>query len=88
MFRVKVESKLEGNRKQRRQVSTDTFITREAAEAFVESCISKQKKFCWLSWGMLVTNRILQEDGKLRVEYRPACTIFASLTQTFEIVAA
>lgn len=87
MFRVKVKTKLEGNRKQRRQVSTDTFITREAAEAFVEDCISKQEKLCWQSWGMMVTERY-DEDNTLRVEYRPACTIFASLTQTFEIVAA
>lgn len=88
MFKVRVESILEGKKKVRRQVSTDTFRSKAEADAFVESCISKQKKFCWLSWGLLVTNRILQEDGKLRVEYNPACTIFASLTQTYEVISA
>ena len=87
MFKVKVTSKLEGKRKQKHQVSTDTFVTREEAEAFVNSCISKQEKLCWQAWGMMVTKRN-DDNGKLRVDYLPACTIFASLTQSFEIVSA
>lgn len=88
MFKVRVESKLEGKKKVRKQVSTDTFCTREEADAFVESCINKQESLCWGSWGLLMTNRIMQDDGKLRVEYNPACTIFASLTQLYEVISA
>lgn len=87
MFKVRVTSHLEGNRKQRKQVSTDTFRTREEADAFVESCISKQESLCWRSWGLMVTERN-EQDGKLRVHYRPACTLFASLTQTYEVISA
>ena len=87
MFKVRVESKLEGKKKVRRQVSTDTFCTREEADAFVESCINKQESLWWGSWGLMVTERNEQE-GKLRVHYRPACTLFASLTQTYEVISA
>lgn len=87
MFKVRVESVLEGKKKARRQVSTDTFTTKAEADAFVESCIGKQESLCWRSWGLMVTERNEQE-GKLRVHYRPACTLFASLTQTYEVISA
>ncbi|MBO7070522.1 MAG: hypothetical protein J6W09_04435 [Bacteroidales bacterium] len=87
MFRVRVESVLEGKKKVRKQVSTDTFPSQAEADAFVESCIGKQEKLCWQAWGLMVAERH-EEDGKLRVDYRPACTIFASLTQTYEVISA
>ena len=87
MFKVRVESKLEGRKKVRRQVSTDTFRTKEEADAFVESCISKQERLCWQSWGLMVMEK--EVDGeRLRVNYLPACTIFASLSQVYEVISA
>lgn len=87
MYKVRVESILEGKKKVRRQVSTDTFRTQAEADSFVESCIKKQESLCWKSWGLMVAER-KEQDGKLRVDYRPACTLFASLTQLYEVISA
>ena len=87
MFRVRVVSQIEGKRKGKRQISTDTFLTHEDAEAFVNDSIRRQESICWKAWGLMVTKRN-EQDGKLMVDYIPACNLFAKLSQTFEIMSA
>ena len=88
MYRVRMESKQEGRKKIVRKESFDKFMTEEEAHEFIDGVITQQEQICWKSWGLLMTNRIMQDDGKLRVEYNPACTIFASLTQLYEVISA
>lgn len=87
MFKVKMESKQEGRKKVKRCASTDTFLTEQEAQEFIDSVIKQQEQMCWKAWGLMVTDKH-QDGNKLIVDYNPAIIFYAKLTQTFEIVAA
>lgn len=87
MFKVRVESKQEGRKKIKRMESLDSFATEAEANKFIDDVIKQQESLCWKSWGIMLTEQ-REEDGKRIAWYRPGCIIFASLTQTFEIISA
>lgn len=87
MYRVRMESKQEGRKKIKRMESLDSFATEAEANKFIDDVIKQQESLCWKAWGIMLTEQ-REENGKRIAWYRPGCIIYASLTQSFEIVAA
>lgn len=87
MYRVRMESKQEGRKKIKRMESLDSFATEAEANKFIDDVIKQQESLCWKAWGIMLTEQ-REENGKRIAWYRPGCIIYASLTQSFEIVPA
>lgn len=86
MFRIRVTSK-QGNKRAKRQVSSDLFPTMEAARGFIADSIRRQEKLCWRGWGMCAT--YTEENGNMTTATYKSPIIFVdALVQTFEILVA
>lgn len=86
MYRVRVTSK-QGQRRMKKQISTETFPTVEAARSFIADSIHRQEKLCWRGWG-LCTVEATEAGNVTTAIYRPAMVLFDQLVQTFTITEA